>query len=100
MGTDLADLKLLNNYKKEFWFLLCNIDTFSKYKWVIPSKDKNGITITSVFQKILDESHCKPEKIWVNKDTKFYNRSKKSWLEDNDIESYLLYNEGKSVAAE
>ena len=37
--------------------------------------------MTNAFQKILDESNYKPNKIWVDKDSKFYNRSMKSWLE-------------------
>ena len=75
---------------------------------VIPSKDKNGTTITNAFQKILKESNsreakckgCKPNKIWVDKGSEFYNRSMKSWLEKNDIETYSTHNEGKSVFAE
>ena len=75
---------------------------------VIPSKDKNGTTITNAFQKILKESNsreakckgCKPNKIWVDTGSEFYNRSMKSWLEKNDIETYSTHNEGKSVFAE
>ena len=63
-------------------------------------KDKRGIAITHAFQKVLDESNCKPNKIWVYKSSEFYNRSMKSWLEKNTIEMYSAHNEGKSVAAE
>ena len=63
-------------------------------------KDKRGITITNAFQKILDESNHKPNKIWVDKRSEFYNRSTKSWLEDNNIKMYSIHNEGKSVFAE
>ena len=59
-------------------------------------KYKIGITITNVFQKVLNESRCKSKKIWVDKGNKFYNRSTKSWLQDNDIEIYSTFNEGKS----
>ena len=52
------------------------------------------------FSKLLDESNHKPNKIWVDKGSEFYNRSMKSWLEKNDIEMYSTYNEGKSVVAE
>ena len=45
-----------------------------------PLKDKKGITITNAFQEILDESGCKPNKIWVNKGSEFYNKSMKSRL--------------------
>ena len=51
-------------------------------------KDKKDITIINVFQKILDQSGCKPNKIWVNKSLEFYNRSMKSWLEDNNMKIY------------
>ena len=44
-------------------------------------KDKKRITITNAFQKLLDKSNRKPNKIWVNKSCEFYNRSMKSWLE-------------------
>ena len=54
---------------------------FSKYLQVIPLKDKKGITITDTFQKISDESNRKPNKIWVDKGSEFYNRRTKSWLE-------------------
>ena len=53
---------------------------FSKYAWVIPLKDKKGITITNAFQKILNESKHKPNKIWVDKSSDYYKRSMKSWL--------------------
>ena len=38
-------------------------------------------------------------KIWVDKGSKCYNKSMKSWLQDNNIEMYSTHNEGKSVAA-
>ena len=59
-----------------------------------------GITITNAFQKILDESNHKPNKIWVDEGNEFYNRSMKSWLEKNAIEMCSTHNEGKSVVAE
>ena len=52
-GTDLADMQLLSKFNKEFRFLLCFIDIFSKYAWVIPLKDKKGISILNAFQKFL-----------------------------------------------
>ena len=74
--------------------LLCVIDIFSKYAWVVPLKDKKGISIVNAFQKILKESDRKPNKIWVDKGSEFYNSSFKKWLKDNDIEMYAIHNEG------
>ena len=63
-------------------------------------KDKKGITITKAFQEILYESGRSPNKIWVDNDSEFYNRSIKSWLQDNGMEIYSTHSEGKSVVAE
>ena len=56
-GADLVHMPLLSKFNKEFRFLLCTIDIFSKYAWVIPLKDKKGISIVNAFQKILNESN-------------------------------------------
>ena len=93
-------MQLISKFNNGFRFLLCVIDTFSKYAWVVPLKDKTGISIVNAFQKILDKSGCKPNKIWVDNGSEFYNNSFKKWLKDNDIEMYLIHNEGKSVVAE
>ena len=53
-----------------------------------------------LFKKILKESNRKPNKIWVDKGSEFYNNSFKKWLKDNDVEMYSIHSEGKSVIAE
>ena len=73
---------------------------FSKYAWVVPLKDKKGVSIVNAFQSILNSSKRKPNKIWVYQGSEFYNNSFKKWLKDNNIEMYSTYNEGKSVVAE
>ena len=99
-GIDLADMQLLSKFNKEFRFLFCDIDIFSKYAWVIPLKDKKCISIVNAFQTVLKESSHKPNKIWVDKGSEFYNSSFKKWLKDNDIKMYSTNNEEKSVIAE
>ena len=100
-GADLADMQLISKFNKGFRFLLCVMDIFSKYVWVISLKDKKGAGIVDAFQRILDKSkERKPNKIWVDKGSQFYNSSFKKWLKNNDIEMYSIYNEGKSVVAE
>ena len=63
-------------------------------------KDKKGIGITNASQIILKGSNRKPNKIWVDKGSRFYNRSLKSWLEINAIEIYSTHNKWKSVVSE
>ena len=99
-GADLADMQLIRKSNKGFRFLLCVIDIFSKYAWVLPLKDKKGVNITNVFQRILNNSTRKTNRIWVDKSSEFYNSSFKKWLKDNNIEIYSTHNEGKSVVAE
>ena len=65
-----------------------------------PLKDKKGVSIVNAFQKILKEANRKPNKIWVDKGSEFYNSYFKKWLKDNDIEMYSTHHEGKSVIAE
>ena len=99
-GADLVDMQLLRKYNKGIRFLLCVIHIFSKYAWVVPLKDKKGVSIVAAFQSILKQSNRKPNKIWVDKGSEFYNASFKKWLRDNDIVMYSTNNEGKSVVAE
>ena len=64
-------MQLLSKFNKGFRFFLCVIDTFNKHAWVIPLKDKEGISIVNAFQIILKESNPKPNKIWVDKGSEF-----------------------------
>ena len=104
-GADLADMQLISKFNKVLRILLCVVDIFSKYAWVVPLKDKKGENIVSAFQSILKNSmelhsNRKPNKIWVDKGSEFYNNPFKKWLQDNDIAIYSTHNEGKSVVAE
>ena len=56
-GADLADMQLLSRYNKGIRFLLCVIDIFSKYAWVVSLKDKKGVSIVTAFRSILKQSN-------------------------------------------
>ena len=99
-GVDLADMQSLSKKKKGIKYLLCAMDLFSKYAFVVPLKDKKGISIVNAFNKIIKQSNRKPNKIWVDQGSEFYNHNFKKWLSDNDIIIYSTFNEGKSVVAE
>ena len=72
---------------------------FSKYPWVVPLKDKRGISTVNVFQKIISEGR-KPSKKCVGQGGEFYNKLFKRFLKINNIEMCSTYNEEKSVVAE
>ena len=91
-GVDLADMQSLSRKNKGIKFLLCAIDLFNKYAFVIPLKYKKGISIVNACNKII-----KPNKIWVDQGGEFYNNVFEKWLSDNDINMYSTYNEDKSA---
>ena len=73
---------------------------YSQYAFVVPLKDKKGISVTNGFNKIIKQSGKKTNKIWVDQGSEFYNHVFKRWLSRNNIIMYSTYNEGKSVVAE
>ena len=99
-GVDLADMSLISKFNKGIKYLFCVIDLFSRYAWVVGLKNKKGDSIVERFKSILDSSGRKPNKIWVDHGSEFYNNKFKGFLIENDIEMYSNFNEGKSVVAE
>ena len=65
----------ISRFNKGFRFLLCVIDIYNKYEWVIPFEDKK---FTNAFPKIFKQSNKKPNKIWVDKGSEFFTSSMKS----------------------
>ena len=49
-GIDLADTSLISKFNKGIKYLLCVIDLFSRYAWVIGIKDKKGVSISKYFK--------------------------------------------------
>ena len=85
-GVDLADMQSLSRKNKGIKYLLCAIDLYTKYAFVIPLKDKKGISIVNVFNKIIKQSNRKPNKIWVDQGGEFY----KKWLLKNGCQIMIL----------
>ena len=66
-------MQLISKRKKGVEYLLCVIDLFSKYVWLVPLKDKKGVSIVNALQSIFKKSNRKPNKIWVDQGSEFYN---------------------------
>ena len=103
-GIDSADMQSLSKYNKGNKYLLWidaidAIDLLSKYAWVAPLKDKKGVNIVNAFREIISKGR-KPNKIWVDQGSEFYNNSFKDFLKINNTKMYSSYNEGKSAVAE
>ena len=93
-------MQLISKYNKGIRYLFCAINLFSKHVFVVPLKDTKGTAIVNEFQKILNNSKRKPNKMRVDQGSEFYNTHFKKWLKDINIEMYSTHNEEKFVVAE
>ena len=117
-GANLVDKRLISKFNKVFWFLLCltyipsNIYYIHQCPKVVPLKINKVLQLLILLKIFLDESRRKlykilagkgtkswHYKIWVDKGSKFYYTSIKSWLQDNDSEMHSSNDEGKFVVA-
>ena len=79
---------MMSKYNKRIKYLLCVIDVFSNYTWVVPLKDKRGVAIVNEFQKNLESSKRKPYKIWVDQGAEFYNNFCKRFSKISSVQMY------------
>ena len=112
-SADLIDKSSLSKYNNNYKFILTVIDIFTKYAWAIPLKNKSGLSITNGFKIVLSEhpqggsEPRKPEKLWVDRGSAFYNKTFKSLLKEygtgkaaSGIELYSTYSDLKAVFIE
>ena len=98
-AADLVEMQKFAKLNKGYRYLLTCIDIFSKFAWVIPLKDKKGITIKNALQKIFNKR--KPKFLWTDKGTEFYNKQVQDLLNENNIRLYSTNNsEIKSAVIE
>ena len=93
-AADLIDMQSFAEYNDGTKYLLCVIDIFSKYGWIVPLKDKSGKSVAEAFTKIFIDER-KPEKIWVDKGKEFYNKDVRKL-----VDLYSTENEEKSCVVE
>ena len=98
-AADLADMRAFANYNNGNTFLLLVIDTFNKYGWIIPLKNKKGETMVKAFKTIFEEGRI-PEKLWTDKGKEFYNKNMDNLRKLHKIELYSTENEEKSSIVE
>ena len=105
-SADLIDRSSLSKYNNNYNFILTVIDIFTKYAWDIPLKNKSGLSITNVFKIVLSEhpqggfEPRKPEKLWVDRGSEFYNKTFKSLLKEYETKLYSTYSDLKAVFIE
>ena len=92
-------MQKFSKWNKGYRYLLMIIDVFSKFGWIVPLKDKKGITVANAFKNIF-KKHKIPKKLWTDKGTEFYNQHLKKLLKQHDITLYSTENEEKSAVVE
>ena len=98
-AADLVEMQKFAKLNRGYRYLLTCIDIFSKFAWVIPLKDKKGITIKNALEKIFKER--KPKFLWTDRGTEFYNKQVQDLLNENNIKLYSTNNsEIKSAVIE
>ena len=80
-SADLIDKSSLSKHNNNYKFILTVIDIFTKYAWAIPLKNKSGLSITNGFKIVLGKSK-KPEKLWVDRGSEFYNKTLNLYLKN------------------
>ena len=91
-SADLIDKSFLSKYNNNYKFILTVINIFTKYAWAIPLKNKSGLSITNGFKKVLGEisqggfEDRKPEILWVDGGSEFYNKTFKSLIKEFETE--------------
>ena len=94
-------MEFLSSENKNVKYSLYVVDVFTKYAWIKAFKDKKkGETVLNAFIKIVNESHGKPKKIWVDQERKFGNKLVQEWLDNDNTLMYYTHNEDMSVIAE
>ena len=102
-SADLIDKSSLIKYKNNYKFILTVIYIFTKYAWAILLKNKSGLSLTNGFKIMLSEDpqggseSRKPEKLWVDRGSEFYNKTFKSLLKEYETELYSTYSDLKAV---
>ena len=98
-AADLVEMQKFTKLNNGYRYLLTCIDIFSKFAWVIPLKDKKGITIKNALEKIFKQR--KSKFLWTDRGTEFYNKQVQDLLNENNIKLYSTNNsEIKSTVIE
>ena len=97
-SMDLVEMQNFEKENKGYKYLLTCIDLFSRYAWVEPLKNKTGVEVMNAIKRIFESANAKPNKIWVDEGSEFYNKDVKGFLKN--IELYSTYGKAKASIIE
>ncbi len=99
-SCDLMDLQDVARENNGYKYTLNIVDVFSKFAWCIPLKSKSANDVLEAFKSVFEDSQRKPNLIWVDKGSEFYNKYLIHYLKRLNISLYSTYSESKSVVVE
>jgi hypothetical protein len=97
---DLVEMQEWSKENQNYRYMLNVVDCFSKYAWSVPLLDKKAETVLNALEKIIETSHRKPKRLWVDEGKEFYNRKMDEFIRENNIVRYSTHGESKSVIVE
>ena len=100
-SVDLVELSKISDDNDNYKYLLCIVDVFTRFAWVIPLKNKSEKDVLDGFKKaVKDNKNVYPTYIWSDQGKEFKNKSMTKWCSDNDIKQYSTYGNSKSSIVE
>ena len=97
-SADLKDMQSFSKQNKGFKYILTVIDLFSKYAYSVLLKSKKADVVIEAFRMLFKTR--KPTKLWTDLGSEFISKDFKSFLKENNIELYHVFNEGKANVIE
>ena len=98
-AADLVEMGKYEEWNEGIRYLLMVIDVFSKYGWIKPLENKEGLTTANAFHEIFSEERV-PKKLWVDKGTEFWNKNMMALMNANGVKRYSTENKEKSMVVE
>jgi len=95
-AADLVDMQSFSKFNRGVKYLLTVIDVFSKFGWMLPLKDKTGVSVADALKEIFKQR--KPEKLWTDKGKEFYNKHVNALAHTLGVELYSIENEEKKFS--
>lgn len=98
--ADLVDMQKFSKYNHNYKYILVTIDTFSKYAWAFPLKQKNKESVCDAFQNLFTTEGRQPKNLQTDFGTEFYNSRFKKLTRKYSINHYSTYSNKKASIVE
>jgi transposase InsO family protein len=99
--ADLIEFRDIASHNNGYKYVLAVIDCFSKYAWVVPIKNKDGVTVEKAFKHIFENAAPRiPERLQTDQGLEFYNSHVKGLLEKHSITLFSTYSDTKAAIVE